>query len=146
MQEAIIRLAREDDFEAIFQLIKDFAAFQQSSGKVTIELQDMRKNKNLFTCFVAVLDNQIVGFATCFFACYSWSGKALYLDDLFVNNKYRNLGIGKRLLETVFAFARENNCIKVRWQVSGWNTNAIQFYKKMGALIDTVEINCDYLL
>ena len=34
-------------------------------------------------------------------------------------------------------------CKKLRWQVSNWNKNAIDFYKKMGASIDDMEINCE---
>ncbi|HEY1112280.1 MAG TPA: GNAT family N-acetyltransferase, partial [Chitinophagaceae bacterium] len=55
-------------------------------------------------------------------------------------------GTGKRLLQSVMELARQERCRKVRWQVSKWNTNAIDFYKSMGATIDEVEINCDLVL
>jgi hypothetical protein len=46
----------------------------------------------------------------------------------------------------VINLAKQEQCKKVRWQVSGWNSNAIAFYKKMGANIDSTEINCDLVL
>ncbi len=55
-------------------------------------------------------------------------------------------GIGKNLLDEIFVFAKNNHCKKVRWQVSNWNQNAIAFYKKTGATIDDVEINCELKL
>jgi diamine N-acetyltransferase len=68
------------------------------------------------------------------------------LDDLYVTDAYRKQGIGKKLLEAIIDVAKKEQCKKVRWQVSNWNNNAINFYKKMGAAIDDVEINCDLFL
>lgn len=143
----MIRKGNVQDFAEIFLLIKEFALFQNTPEKLTITVEQMTKEKNLFHCFVAENDKkQIVGFASFFFAYYSWTGKAIYLDDLYVKEDYRNQGIGKKLLEAVINLAQTEKCRKLRWQVSKWNMNAIQFYKKMGATIDTVEINCDLLI
>jgi diamine N-acetyltransferase len=107
----------------------------------------MIANGNLFQCFIAETgDSKIVGFASFFFAYYSWSGKAIYLDDLYITNAYRKQGIGKMLLQQIIELAKNSSCKKVRWQVSKWNTNAIEFYQKMNAAIDETEINCDLLL
>ena len=142
-----IRKAAPADFEAIFFLIKEFALFQQTADKVSITLEQMHADKNLFQCFVATTsDGKIIGFATFFFAYYSWSGKALNLDDLYVTQQFRKQGIGKMLLDKVIALAKKEDCKKLRWQVSGWNTNAISFYKKIGAYIDGADINCDLYL
>lgn len=138
-----ITAATENDFPGILSLIQEFATFQKTPEKVTINLQQMMEGKGLFNAFVAKQDGAIVGFASYFPTWYSWSGRALYLDDLYVQDAYRKKGIGKALLDAVIDKARMENCIKVRWQVSNWNTNAIGFYKKMGADIDEVEINCD---
>jgi hypothetical protein len=43
-------------------------------------------------------------------------------------------------------FAINSQCKKMRWQVSKWNSDAITFYKSIGAVIDDVEINCDLYL
>ncbi len=106
----------------------------------------MMRDKDYFHCLVAVIGDTIIGFATYFFAYYSWTGKALYLDDLYVLEKHRGQKIGSLLMDSIFEMAKLENCTKVRWQVSNWNTEAIEFYKKRGAVIDTVEINCDVKL
>lgn len=139
-----IRKANEQDFPMILSLIKSFAIFQKTPEKVTLTLEQLTEDKNFFQCLVAeTSDKIIVGFASFFFAYYSWSGKALYLDDLYVTDKYRKQGIGKKLLDSVIELAKNEQCKKVRWQVSNWNTSAIEFYKKIGAAIDETEINCD---
>jgi diamine N-acetyltransferase len=138
-----IRKGTAADLPVILDLIKEFSVFQQTPERVHITLEEMETNNHLFSFFVAETDTQqIAGYACWFFAYYSWSGKALYLDDLYVTSAARGNNIGTRLLQTVIDHAKANGCKKVRWQVSNWNKNAIGFYKKMGAEIDEVEINC----
>jgi diamine N-acetyltransferase len=141
----IIRKATEADISAIFGLIKAFAVFQKTPEKVLVTPEQMKVDKDLFQCFVAedTTTGEIVGFASFFYAYYSWSGKALYLDDLYVKDNFRKQHIGAALMNAVISFAKENNCRKLRWQVSNWNTYAQMFYKKLGAVIDDTEINCD---
>jgi hypothetical protein len=66
-----IRKGVEHDFDAILSLIKEFAIFQKTPEKVSITLEEMIANGNLFQCFVAEIgDSEIVGFASFFFAYY----------------------------------------------------------------------------
>lgn len=142
-----IRMATAKDFPAVWALIKEFALFQKSADKVTITPGQMLEEQDCFRCLVAATEaGAVVGFASFFRAYYSWTGKALYLDDLYVREAYRQQGLGKRLLEAVIDRARQEGCHKVRWQVSGWNTEAIAFYQKMGATVDATELNCDFPL
>jgi GNAT superfamily N-acetyltransferase len=86
--------------------------------------------------------DQVIGFATYFIAYYSWTGKTVYPDDLYVPEKYRGNQIGSALFDKVIETAKVEDCKKVRWQVSSLNKKAIEFYKIRGATIDEVEINC----
>ena len=103
----------------------------------------MREEKKYFEFFVAEVDGEIVGMALYFFAYYTWVGKSLYLDDLYVKPEYRGLNIGKALLEKIIEVAKEENCMRMRWQVLDWNNTAIEFYKKMNASLSQEWINCD---
>jgi diamine N-acetyltransferase len=142
-----IRKATQQDFTAILSLIKEFGLFQKTPEKVTISLEEMNAAENLFQCFVAEsAAGEIAGFASFYFVYNSWSGKGLYLDDLYVSTAFRKQGIGKRLLQSVIRLAKQEQCKKMRWQVSKWNNDAIGFYKKNGAVIDDTEINCDLLI
>lgn len=142
-----IRKAEPVDFEEVYSLIIEFATFIKTPEKVMTTPSQMMTDKDYFNCFIAVDDkNKVVGFATYFIAYYSWTGKTVYLDDLYVLEQFRGLGIGNKLLDKVIETAKRENCKKVRWQVSNWNEKAIEFYKMRGATIDEVEINCDLKL
>lgn len=139
----VTRKGKEEDFPAVFSLIKEFALFQKTPEKLITTADQMIKEKDLFQCVVAEHPEEgIIGFASYFFAYYSWSGKALYLDDLYVKANYRGEKTGTQLFNAVIELARESACKNLRWQVSNWNEKAKAFYKKMGAVIDDVEVNC----
>lgn len=140
-----IRKATENDFEAILGLIKELAAFENAPEKVLNTVEQMKAEQELFHCYVVeTADLEIIGMALYYFAYYTWVGKSLYLDDLYVKEAYRGYGIGSDLLTLLFQIARENNCKRVRWQVLNWNAPAIALYKKCGADIDNEWSNCDF--
>jgi GNAT superfamily N-acetyltransferase len=140
-----IRKATEEDFPSILSLIKELAAFEKSPDKVTNSVEQMRQEKHLFDCFVAETETgYIVGMAIYFFAYYTWVGKSLYLEDIYIKEPYRNQNLGTSLLKRVFEVARQENCKRVRWQVLNWNKSAIQMYKKNGADIDDEWLNCNF--
>ena len=140
----IIRKASDHDFPTIYSLIKELALFVNKPQKVMNSVQQMLEEKEFFQCIVAENDsNEIIGYAAYFYAYYTWVGKSLYLDDLYVKEDFRNQGIGTQLLKKIFEIAQTENCKRVRWQVLNWNKPAIEFYKKYGAIIDADHRNCD---
>jgi len=142
-----IRKATESDFEQIILLFKEFAEFEKLPEKMINSVDRMETEKDLFNCFVAeTQDNEIVGYAVCFFCYFTWTGKSLYMDDLYVKPDYRGIGIGSMLINQVISFAKETGCHKLRWQVSEWNKPAKDFYRKLGADISDVEQNCDLMI
>ncbi|WP_088656340.1 GNAT family N-acetyltransferase [Geofilum rhodophaeum] len=142
-----IREIKADDFTGLISLFTEFATFEKTLEKMTNTVDRMTVEQEFFNGFVALNDSEeIVGYVTHFFAYYTWIGKSLYMDDLYVKEEFRGHGIGTELINKVIEYAKTTNCQKVKWQVSEWNKPAIEFYKSLGASIDSVESNCDLLL
>jgi len=140
----LIREAVEEDFPKLISLFKQFAAFQKIPEQMMNTAERMKEEKSFFRCYVAVNNNgTIAGYLSYFYAYFTFTGKSLYIDDLYVVEKYRGSGIGKKLMQKVVQLAKTEKCRKVRWQVSKWNKKAQDFYKSMGVKIDDIEINCD---
>ena len=138
MKEAQIREATSSDAAGILALIQELAVFEREPDavEVTVDelIQDGFGEHPAFTCFVAELDNTIVGIAL-FYPCYStWKGKSWHLEDLIVTEKHRGKGIGFALLKTFIAYAHASGARRIQWVVLDWNTTAINFYEKQGAL------------
>jgi diamine N-acetyltransferase len=138
-----IRKAVEDDFISVLSLIKELAEFEKAPDKVTNSVELMKMEKQFFHCYVAETDNkEIIGIALYFFVYYTWVGKSLYLEDIFVKNAFRGKKIGTALLEKIFETAKKEDCKRIRWQVLKWNHKAIEMYKKSGAVVDDEWCNC----
>jgi GNAT superfamily N-acetyltransferase len=143
--EIKIRTASEKDFPSILGLIKELATFENAPDKVTNSVEQMNREKELFRCFVAENDSgEIVGMALYFFAYYTWVGKSLYLDDIYVKESFRKRKIGTELLKKIFEVANAEDCRRVRWQVLNWNRSAIEMYAKSGAEINNEWLNCTF--
>ena len=141
-----IRKIEERDFPALIALFNEFALFEKLPEKMTNSVEQMLEEKDYLTGFVVVNNaDEILGYVTYFFGYYTWIGKSLYMDDLYVRPDFRGAGVGTKLINEVIAFAKAENCKKLRWQVSEWNQPAIDFYKSLGATVDAVESNCDLI-
>ena len=135
-----VRKAVEGDVPKILTLIKELAEYEKLSNQV---LADENKLKNtLFgkTKFAEVLiaeyNGKPAGQALFFYNYSTFLAKpGIYLEDLFVKPEFRGKGIGKKLLKSLINIAKENNCGRVEWAVLDWNEPAINFYKKLGAVI-----------
>jgi GNAT superfamily N-acetyltransferase len=140
-----IRTVTPNDFPSILEMVKALAVFEKAEESVTNTIEQMKDEKAFFHCLLAETEeHEPVAIALYFFAYYTWVGKSLYLDDLYVKENYRQQGIATQLLRAVFDVARNENCHRVRWQVLNWNENALSLYRKGGATIDTQWLNCDF--
>jgi len=82
---------------------------------------------------VAETEGEIVGYATSLLQFSPWMGRDyLFLDDLYVRDEVRGLGIGSRLMRHVGALALEHG-VSVRWHVEIENRSAQRLYRALGA-------------
>ena len=54
------------------------------------------------------------------------------VDDVFVESAYRNRGMGRALLQSVLAWARERGADGISLQVAAANTRGRKFYQDLG--------------
>jgi len=128
-----VREVEECDFPQLVALFQEFAQFEKVPERMINSVEKMLREKESFHCFVAENEaREIVGYVTYFFGYYTWVGKSLYMDDLYVRPQYRGQGLGTVLIDRVIALAKEAECYKLRWQVSAWNKPAIEFLSSSG--------------
>lgn len=138
-----IRRIQATDFPSLIELFTEFAHFEKVPEKMNNTVSRMTDEKEYVRGFVAIdEEDRIIGYSTCFFTYHTWTGKGMYMDDLYVKEENRKQGIGKSLIESVIQDAKDNNCHRLSWQVTNWNTPAQEFYKSMGAVIQETEFNC----
>lgn len=76
---------------------------------------------------------KVVGFAMYYFTYDPWIGKQLYLEDFYITNEYRGLGIGSHIMRHLSDLAMKSRCSGMMFVVAENNEPSIQFYKRRGA-------------
>ena len=127
------------DVPVILGLIRELAEFERLLDQVTATPEQLhetlfgaRPSAEVILCRV---DDEVAGFAL-FFHNYSTflALPGLYLEDLYVRQKFRGQGCGEALLRRLAQIAVERGCGRFEWSVLDWNQRAIEFYKSLGAV------------
>jgi GNAT superfamily N-acetyltransferase len=133
-----IRDAVQADLPKILQFIKDLAEYEKAPNEVVLSISDLEQslfgtNPQVY-CLIAELENEVTGFAVWHLNYSTWLGKhGIYLEDLYVDPKYRGQGHGKALLRKLAQICVESGYKRLQWWVLDWNQSAINFYKSIGA-------------
>jgi ribosomal protein S18 acetylase RimI-like enzyme len=142
-----VREAVTEDIPSIFLLIQELALFEKAPHEVVNTPEKLLRDgfltaTPLFSAHVAESEaGEIIGFTLCYIRYSTWKGPVLYLEDLYVKEKYRGNGVGKALFENCLLLAKQREYKRITWQVLDWNTSAIDFYKQWDVKLDPEWIN-----
>ncbi|HQR67527.1 MAG TPA: GNAT family N-acetyltransferase [Thermoanaerobaculia bacterium] len=134
-----LRDAAPADVPAIVGLIRDLAAYERAPNECRVEEALLREHlfgeRRFVEAIVAEREGAVAGFALFFHNYSTWLTRpGLYLEDLYVKEALRGLGIGKALLRRLAEIAVSRGCGRMEWSVLTWNEPAIGFYRSLGAV------------
>jgi GNAT superfamily N-acetyltransferase len=126
------------DVALVVTLIGELAEYEKLTHEVVTT--EARVRESLFgarpaaEAVIARVDGEPVGFAVWFQNYSTFLGRpGLYLEDLFVQPRWRGRGIGRALLAHLARVAMERGYGRVEWSVLDWNEPAVRFYRSLGA-------------
>ena len=135
----IIRKALKKDMPCVLELIQELAIFEKEPDAVVVTVDDLVRDgfseQPLFQCFVAEVENEIIGMALFYYRYSTWKGKTIHLEDLIVKESKRGTGAGFALYKKIIQQGKAENVRRIEWNVLDWNTPAIDFYEKSGAKV-----------
>lgn len=132
-----IRRAVKSDARSFLKMIVDFASFERLEPPDTAaraRLVEDIFDRKLANLLVASSRRRLIGYALYYFTYSSFLARpTLFLEDLFVDEDSRKLGVGNALFEGCREEAARKGCGRMEWAVLTWNKNAIDFYERKGA-------------
>lgn len=139
-----IRKAVEADVPAIIGMMEQFADYEKLAEHC--EVTGGRLSTAMFGSeafvegLIALESSRPLAYAL-FYPCFaSFRGqRGYYLEDIFVAEAGRRKGIGEAMLREIARLGRQRGFERIDFQVLDWNTPAIGFYEKLGAVRDDEE-------
>jgi GNAT superfamily N-acetyltransferase len=130
--------AVESDIPELLALVYELAVYEKITEWFVATEESYRES--LFgpyavaEALLARKAGKAIGYAIFFHNFSSFIGKrGIFLEDVYVQPAHRSQGIGKKMLLTLAAIAKERNCGRLEWTVLNWNKPAIDFYESIGA-------------
>lgn len=81
---------------------------------------------------LAFRGGEALGLVHCIRHRSTWTiGDYCYLQDLFVDETARSFGIGRALIEHVYASAQADGCSRVHWLTHETNVTAMELYNRV---------------
>ena len=135
--ELTIRKAEEGDSALLLELIRGLAVYERLEAEMTATVEGLREAvfaRREAEAIIAEYNGEAAGFALYFENFSTFLGhKNLYLEDLFVWEHLRGLGIGKALLRAVARVAASRGSRRLDWCCLDWNEPSKAFYRSLGA-------------
>ena len=89
-------------------------------------------------------EDKLVGFTHVVLHPNTWNtSECCYLEDLYVDEAVRGLGVGRALIEHVYEFASMKGCNRVYWTTQEDNTPARKLYDSLANKTDMVQYRKD---
>ena len=134
-----IRAAVEEDVPLILRFIEKLAHYERLSHEMIATDETLRKNlfgeRRVAEVILAEDQQAAVSFALFFHNFSTFLAKpGIYIEDLYVDESHRGRGFGRAMFDHIVRLAKERGCGRIEWSVLDWNTPAIRFYEKLGAV------------
>ncbi|CUH80364.1 GNAT family N-acetyltransferase [Tropicibacter naphthalenivorans] len=135
----IVRALRAEDEPVWRELWKGYLAFYESTATDAVYASTFARllgdDPRDFNALVAEIDGRVVGLTHYLFHRHAWKiEEVCYLQDLYALPDVRGKGVGRALIEGVYAAADQHGAPTVYWMTQEFNETARQLYDRIGVV------------
>lgn len=119
----------EDVFKLLEQLWSDTKLIKEDLANVYSYNLDRDETFNK----VVFLDNKMIAYYSGYTSMNLYhSGKVFYLQIIIVDENYRNLGIGKKIIDDIMDISSSEKCKAIELDSAFFRESAHRFYTNLG--------------
>ena len=133
-----IREISEEDAPGIAKLSTQLG-YESNAEQTSIRINQIN-NSSENCAFVAFIDHNIVGWIHGFYTLRIESDAFVEIGGLIVDETYRNLKIGKQLIESVNLWAKERQVKKLKVRCNTKRIESHKFYERIGFKENKIQI------
>jgi GNAT superfamily N-acetyltransferase len=124
------RIISKEDILDILPLLKKLNDDVISSEILQQRILEM-SNQN-YECLGVYQKESLIGICGLWFQTRHYAGKSMEIDHVIIDDKYRNQGIGKALMEFVYTYANKKQCNWIELNTYVDNFPSHKFYNNQG--------------
>lgn len=107
--------------------------FEPDYEKQRAGLEQIISNPSVGEILVMKIDGKVVGMVSLLYSISTaLGGKVAILEDMVMAKDFRQMGLGKELLQEAIDFARQRGCLRITLLTDFDNETAIKFYQSAG--------------
>lgn len=121
-----------DDFLGLINKLAEYEKLAPPTKDAQKRLrQDCISDKPKYQAFIGKIGDKSASYIIYFFTYSSFLAlPTLFLEDIFVLDEYRRLGVGKQMFDHLKTVAKQEGCGRIEFTVLKWNKLAQDFYEK----------------
>jgi GNAT superfamily N-acetyltransferase len=125
-----IRVITKEDAESVAWLSTQLG-YESDIEQISARIKHIN-NSNDNCAFVALVDDKVVGWIHGFYTLRIESDPFVEIGGLIVDSAYRNLKIGKQLIERLKLWAEQHQVKKLKVRCNTKRIKSHQFYERVG--------------
>jgi len=135
--DIVVRPGAIDDADTIHAALLRLGTHIGAHQEITSTPEDLRRfgfgDNPAFSSLIAEVGGEFAGLCLHFPIFSTWMGRpGVYVQDLYVEGRFRGRKIGERLLRSVAAQCRKDGGVYLRLSVDTDNETAKAFYERLG--------------
>jgi ribosomal protein S18 acetylase RimI-like enzyme len=136
MEDILFKLATTDDATIILEMMQKFYFIDEycfNKETTAANIIDFISKPEYGSIWIIQKQETVIGYLimTIVFS-FEFKGKNAFVDELYIDEQYRNIGAGRKAIEHVSREAKKQNINALHLEVEKHNTKAINVYQKQG--------------
>ena len=125
-----IKIIPSSDILSILPLMQKLENYSVPEEIAKERIQEMSQQN--YECLGVYDADTLIGICGLWFQTRHYAGRSLEVDHVIIEDSYRNLGVGKMLMEFVYDYARNKSCKWVELNTYVHNFPSHKFYYNQG--------------